>query len=516
MHTEALLPVSKNESRYTIYLRIAKDISTLTFAIILSNSSTTLNNFVNALILSNLSPKEDSSAAAAIIFSSQAFYVLVASAFLYTIPALWPSEKEEQKKMVTNGIALAVLVSIPAAIVSYFTGNFFRYMGTQKQVCDIVDEYYSIYALFFPLTLLTIALGQIAISLKRRLLIQKNAILSVLLTSGFSLLFAKVWPQDSFSKVKIVAMSYCSGSLIRFLYYGFIFYRENFFEKWTTNILNTHVPLLCEMLNMGWKISIHLFSELGALAILPLLTVRLLQNNTENLAILNTMSQYFTFSIMIPLALSQAMASLVRGLSEKMHHDQIQLYGNCVLAMSTLYNVICLIVGLAIPTELASLFLNPDENDNAGMSGDFRAMFAMLFIGLLFNSYRDILTSALRPLGVVKPPMVGSLVTLWLMGIPSSILFAKYTDLGIAGILMGYFVGVVIGSLYLLRVWSNVFSPEYVQNISEDQNNETEKADCFTLFPCSFLFNAARVSSNIAYAQLSTDENPSGPFHLTV
>ncbi len=465
-----LLSVENQFSQPTTHA-IVLDILEKVWPIFLVDLTTALDDFFNASIVSSFSPKEDFSAAAAIIFTTQAAYIVVPSAFLYTISFTIPYH-ENKKMVVTNSIALALLVGFPVSILAYFTGNIFSYIGTPNSVCNIVDEYYSVFAFALPLMIMAISLHQAAIGLDKKKWLYISGLINLVSTLGTSFLFTKIYPLNFLSKIKTVAFSFLFGSgIMRFAFYGAVFAHEGLLEKPRFLILTTHKENFLDMFKKGYQICIQVFSELSALNILAFLTECFLPNKVENLNILNAMNQYFFFSIIVPYALGQAASTRIGEFCAAKKYDQVQTYGNYVLAVSTVYNFMYVILGLAIPKLLASLFLDPGENNNAGMSGNFRAMFTMIFLGLLLNSYREILGMILRPMGIFKPQKAASIAALWFVGIPSAIAFAKLTDLGVAGVLMGYYLGVSVGSIYLLNLWFSSSSPETVKKICENEED---------------------------------------------
>jgi len=494
--TERLLPAESSLTNR----EIAVDISSLALPIILTDMSITLNIFFNAQLISSLQPEEDSSAAAAIIFSMQAVLTVAPSAFFYMIFSVIynPVYEKKEKTIITNSLILAVLLSAPIAIFSYFIGEIFSYAGTPRQVCDIVNTYYAVFAFDFPFHLMAVALHQFAIARRvpedrewdRQRLLYVGGAINFVSVAGLSWLLTEIYPLKFLSKLQTIALSFVFGDSVRLLYYGFNFFREGgLFEKLQEISWATHAPLFLEILIGGWKLSLQLLSELGSLSALSFLAEVLLPNKTVNLDILNAMNQWFLFLIIVPLSLAQTAQQKLGTRCYEKKYDQVQRYGNIILLISSLYHVLLLTIVLALPIGFLSLFMNPNENNNSGISGDFRAMFAIVFTGLWFTAFRNIIGMALRPLAMIKVPMMNSIMASWLVSIPSAILLAKLTDWGVAGILLGYYLGEAVGALNLLRIWCDVSWPLRVQEIHEDQDRKKE-VDEVAYWHCSSVMYA--------------------------
>lgn len=492
--------IKKPVLTYSVMLRT---ITAEIIPIILLTAVTTINNAGSATLISNLHPRKDYSAAAAIIFPSQSAATVIPSAFFYRINSILSVFDGEISPQIvaTCCAALAILLSIPATTFSYFVGKIFSAIGTRKAVCDIVEEYnfYFCFALF-PY-LIASALYQIALNLKEtRDLAYPISIINLIFTFGFSCLFTQITSLPGVSSVEVVAISFIVGSLMRNLCYYYAFSRHNLFEPWEEISWQTHRKCFWDILINGWKASIQLISELGAINTLPFLAEYFLDNKTENLSILNAMMQYSLFSFSFSLVCGQTTQRILRQKCKEEKYDEIQPYGNMLLAFGVGFNLIGFLLALIIPNTLVGFFLDPSENNNTGLSGDFRAMLAIQFIAGAFNACRDIIPFALRPFGIINIPTRMSIIA-QIIGLSSAILLAKYTSLGIAGLLLGFYMGTTAGALYLLPVWFDFSQPERAKELKTNQQ-EREIAD--RVFSWDFYCPKKQEKSTQAYQAIPT------------
>jgi Na+-driven multidrug efflux pump len=204
-----------------------------------------------------------------------------------------------------------------------------------------------------------------------------------------------------------------------------------------------------------------------------------------NLAILNVMSQCFIFSIIIPIALAVTAMNRVVTLRKDKNYDLIIPYLKMYILIGSIYNFILFGISMIMPNTIAQLFMNPEDNTNSGISGSFRAIFFMLFIGLLFDTYKNLMSMTFQALQLNKVPMQASLVGVWGLGMPLAAALAF--PLGVAGIVLGFSLGNILVGGYLLCHW---------HSISDTKNPKLNKdMDSMMYFPkkcCSMLFAAPK------------------------
>ncbi len=493
------------ESNYIVMMNIAR----LAFPIMANQIAGTLNNFGSSLLLSNFAPKEDSSAASAIIFPMQVLYVVVFSAFLFPISFMLQrhAELKDTRKMVSAGILAAFLASLIPTVLAPFTGMLYS-STAPNSITEIVDDYYSVFWCSLPFMLIAVAMEQVAMALHKQKLLYVGSALNLICTLGFSALFTQIYSLEhlDLSDTQTIALGYLVGSVARILLYTADFIRNDFFELPSPAAFTENKHLLTDILKNGLPISIQLFSELAAVSVLSYLTVWLLDNKTENLTILNVMNNYNLFSVILPIALGMAAGIVIGNLREEQKYHDIQRYGNIILAMSTAYNLLWLIAGLAAPETLASLFMDTSDITNNGISGDLRGMFGIIFTGLLFNSYRDVISGELRGLNIYKPPTSASIVALWVIAFVAEYILAKPADLGIAGLLTGYYIGTFSGAMYLLATWLENSQPEQAKLLTDDENAK-KQVDRYTYVPGCNMYNPPRERSDSAEPLLPPQTN---------
>ncbi len=470
-------------SMKSIFLRIIKEFTPIALADLGVDSGNTFNAF----LLSHLDPTENYSAAANIISTTQLVIVIIPSAFLYVImPTMEFRMPQNKKSVVTASMLFAILLSLPGAIASSFMGDFFSALGVNDEVCNIVDEYFSVFSFALPFWMIATALNKTAVPLNHLSLMYIESFANFTFMMGFSGVFVKLYPLPNISPVKTIALSYLFCSIARILLYISTYWYYDKLEKWNEINIDLYVQAIRHVFNMGWKLCAQLSSELIAIYFLSILTSVFLLNKTMNLNVLNVMCQSFEFSIIITLSMAITAHNMVNRLINDKSNDLIPTYVNAFLIMSTVYNSILFIIAQAAPNAIIRLFMNPEDNTNSGLSGNFRALFTITFFSLVFNAYKDIINMAGRSLGLFGLPMKASLLGIWAIGIPLAILFAASTQLGVGGILLGSCIGNIITSVFLLAHWQLVSQPKAVKDCLDEPNRFDSVAYCFSEYKSMF------------------------------
>jgi Na+-driven multidrug efflux pump len=464
----------------------------------LSDFGLDAGNIVNVILLSQLPPQEDSSAAAAIISTAQVAMVVIFSAFLYVLaPVIQYYMPAHKSAVISASVLFALILSVPGFIASFFMGDIFFQLGVKASVCDIVDEYFSVFAFALPCWMAATALNKTAMPLKHEQLMYVESLINLIGITGFSTFFVKFYPLPYFSPVQTIALSYLVCALPRIMLYVIAYKRADLLEDWAQMNVSRYQEAMMHMWSIGWRLCLQLTSELAALYVLTLLAPLLLPNQTMNLAILNVMIQSFSFSIIITLAMAMTAMTIVGELCNNKEYASVRPNVHTLLAMSTAYNLVLFAIIMAIPNPVANLFMNVHDNTNTGLSGDFRSMFAITFLGLIFNAYKDIINMAQRSLQMYSLPMKVSVGGVWGIGMPLAIIFATCTNLEIGGLWLGYNLGNIITGLFLLVHWDLVSQQNVVVSIFTDGSNIVHKLDsisyCFSEYKERF-FHSSTVS----------------------
>ena len=453
-------------------------VAVIAFPILVTNAATTTNNFVGASIASSIDNQALSSAASAIIFPVQVSLIVIVSAPLFAIPVIMQqyivsNNNKLVGQTIMQGMKLSLLLSLLPSALSYFSGDFFSLFGTPNNVVDLVKNYFDVFCYVLPTQLLAFSMQQAAIGLGKTKLLIAGSVLNTTSTLAFGYICAK----GSFGLFNPsnsgVAYGFLAGGVLRILFYGIAFSCSDSFKDYCIFTLDNfrENKILKDIWFMGWPFGLQLISELGAINVLSVIADDL-PNKVYSLDILNVMNQYNLFSVIIPIGLSEASAVLISKALQRKAYRDVRLLGNNVLFLGLVYNLALVALGLALPDQLASLFIDPNIASGNSLSENLRALFFIVFLGLTLNSGKDIVTGALRPLGIVKAPMYASYTSIWLFGLPIAYCLAVPLELGVAGVLLGYYLGTSAGTAFMLGKWASNSQTNTVKSIVEADPNQ--------------------------------------------
>lgn len=472
---------------------------------ILNDLGIDAGNTNNAYLLSHLPPTEDSEAASTIIYTTQIAIVVIPSSFLYILPVLIKYYMPESKPAaVTAGVLFAFALSIPGILFGVSARYIFSAIGVRDSVCQLVQEYFTVFSVALPLWMVATSLSKVASPLDCKYLMYIEWVINIICVAGFSNLFIDFYRLPYITPIQTIALSNLVCASTRISFYMIAYCYLNKLEHWREIDFQKYRYAISCLLKTGWKLCVQLSSELFALYFLPILTILLLSNHAANLAVLNVMSQCFIFSIIITLSMAITAMHLINKFRERGEHQHVRSCVNMLLMMSVLYNTVLFTITMTRTNTVVSLFMNPEDNTNTGLSGHFQALFVINYLGLVCNAFKDIINMSQRALNIFSLPMKVSLGGIWGIGIPLGILLATCTDLGVGGLWLGYNIGNITAGLFLLCHWYLVSEPDVVQEIFSENSDITKELDqiSYCMKRCKAIFFSAE---NTRYTAV---ENP--------
>lgn len=433
-------------------LERTKDILHVLAPRVLANLLSTIGNAYLYGRLSGLSPREDYSAATGLISLVRLVLIIIPSGFFYIVPVSWRNAEDAKKPMVvTNALAVAVSFGLLGSGASLSSHYFFRSIGVDSSVCDIIEEYFNMYAPVFPIHLMAIVFNQAAHCLDAHRLLLVDGLLNVVFLFAFSSFFLKEHLLAIFSSTQIVALSSLLSAVSRFSVYSVSYaVRGDVFEPIKDIISRDHRRGFVSLIKEGVTVCLQLGAESIGSFMVSILVTLMLQQQKMDLSILNVMNQFFTFSIVIPIALGVTALNKVLDAKKSNQLDLIDSYVNICLGLAVFYNIVLILVVMSMPTTFANFFMNPSDNEHKGLSGSFRAIFAITCVGILFDSFKNIINMSFRGL---KHYRLGLEVSVFgvLIGLSLAALLGYF--LGMAGMLLGFNTCNIFMGSCMLHYW---------------------------------------------------------------
>lgn len=480
---------SLNTSEEKLSVSILSEILVAGFPVAVQMGVTVANSMGNAILFSHISPKAEHSAAAAIVFTVQSALSVTLCGFFYRLPAIINDHQQKYStpQVIVSALVLAGLVGIPIGLITSFSIKpIFLALHTDKAVCDIIGEYY----LFFPIGLLAYLMSSSCYQASL-VVLNKNeknnqntgfffsfiemlkynvnikvSMINLLLNFGLDYILLELISIKTISPVKIISINFSTANMARLFLYLFSFRELDFFSA------KVFHECVSDIFNNGIGACVQMFSELGVYMLLPFLSVWLLENTTENLRILNVITQYMMLSQAVAIVLGQTAMRLIKEKCFEKRYNDVMQYIQPILTFGIAWNLLGMTLALSMPSVLIRIFHGPIENHNTGLSHDLRTMLAIQFFLGTMDVCRNIIPFVWRIFKIYNLTTQLS-VSCGVLGIALSILLAKPVGLGIAGIVLGPAISQFLFGIISLLAWKKLNDVYGVKKLYEAKSNES-------------------------------------------
>jgi MATE family multidrug resistance protein len=126
-----------------------------------------------------------------------------------------------------------------------------------------------------------------------------------------------------------------------------------------------------------------------------------------------------------------------------------------VTAMSLLFAAATIVLYLALPEPLLSLFMQPEEPRRAEILAIGVGLLAMAALFQLVDGAQVIALGLLRGVQDTRMPMIYAAVSYWGIGVPCSYLFGFVLGMEGIGVWLGLVLGLAVAALLLsARFWA--------------------------------------------------------------
>ncbi|AVL54639.1 MATE family efflux transporter [Roseobacter denitrificans] len=209
--------------------------------------------------------------------------------------------------------------------------------------------------------------------------------------------------------------------------------------------------MLLQVFLLGWPIGLTALAEVGLFAGSAVMMGWL---GTVPLAAHGIALQLASITFMVHLGLSNV--ATIRAGNAHARNDPVQMGrgGKMVTFMSLGFAALTIIIFLAVPETLLSLFMQEDDPQRAGIMAIGVGLLAMAALFQLVDGAQVIALGLLRGVQDTKIPMIYAAVSYWGVGIPCSYVFGFVLGLDGIGVWLGLVVGLSVAALLLSqRFW---------------------------------------------------------------
>lgn len=393
-------------------------------------------------------------AASALISSTQISIMVTGMSILFSISVLvghayGAKEYPSIGNYLQQGWSLALLMSLPIMVLFWHMDSILRFFGQPKEVTGIVHNYFHSYVWAVIPGFLSTCNMQFGYGIQKKKLIFSISALSVclLLLTAYVLIFGKM----GFPKLGVAGLGIATTVQFSFFFVlsTLIFYFNDQFDRFELfrYRVHRHFEKFVEMLKMGWPISIQMGGEMLSMFVSAILIGWL---GANSLAAVQVANQYY-FLIVVPIfSLSQASSIIIahaRG-AEHFHEVERLSHASLVLALLASLSVGCMF--LIFPKTLAAFFMDITLKTNAETLHLTILLFYIIAFTQVFDAVRNVMIGVTRGLFDTRFPMIMSLFTIWVIGMPLSYLLAFPLHFGVIGFEIGSLLGMLVGAIIMI------------------------------------------------------------------
>ncbi len=202
---------------------------------------------------------------------------------------------------------------------------------------------------------------------------------------------------------------------------------------------------LRELVRLGTPAAIQLLLEVGIFALATALVARL---DPFSLAAHQIALTVASVTFMVPLGISSAGAVRVGQALGRKDPTGAGHAGWTVLLLGTGVMLVPAIGFVVLRNPLLRVFTTDPQVISIGAS-----ILLVAAVFQLFDGLQIVATGALRGAGDTRTPMVWTLISYWMLGLPVGYFLCFPVGWGVVGLWVGLSVGLIVAGLVLLAVW---------------------------------------------------------------
>lgn len=426
-------------------------------------------NASNTSILASTS--ENDAAAVSFISSTVVFYTVALTAVNFYLPNLLSHNESKQEIIIFYALLTNIILGCISGMISYFTGDFLKQIGTPTNIANIVSDFYFAFAFAVPGIFVFFAWQQICGKLKKQNILYAGCTITTIAAIMWTILSC-VYPGNLFpaSHAKLTGESYLIGYSLGTLIYLSYFIWNRLLTLPTYHDFIENLHLLKEWLYKGSFYAIHITNELLAVILQAVLVVAQMDCSKSDLALLTVLNFWNLNTVTFAIAMGIATNITMTTVPKCQNRDEIiKAYGNTGLTVCTTLNIAVFALSMIYPSALVSA-AGVNRRDIGVDDNMLRLLFIIQNIGLMANSRRDVHPGNLRNSNILKTPMYASFIA-QAVGLVLQYSLGVVAKGGVPGLQLGYYGGLALGNAYLECVWARNSQPDIAK-----ENRENPKA----------------------------------------
>jgi len=337
-------------------------------------------------------------------------------------------------------------VSIPPLLL---IGHLLTLTSQPDHLISLVKGFFHGIAFGIIPLLVSMALSQVLIGLKRGRMVMHFALINLVLILGLAYLL--IFGIGPIPELGLPGFGWALGvgSLISTVILIALMLRDADLRSLGlfSDLARFDAAALRKVASVGLPVGLQMSAELGAIMVGTLMMGWF---GPTALAAQQIVAQYSLFLLSFPFGIGQAVSVLVGNSIGAQDRELSRVTARAgQIAIGLFIGLIALCYWL-IPHYLALPFVQPDDHQAAEISELAAVLLAVTALSQIVDSQRNMLASILRPFNDTRFAMWNGLVALWFVALPSGYVFAVTMDMGPVGLRYGTLAGVIVGFLLLL------------------------------------------------------------------
>lgn len=365
--------------------------------------------------------------------------------------AVAAGEETQVRRVTRMGLWLALIYGCVTTIPLMWSERFFLLIGQDPEVSALAQDYLRIAAwAMIPALMVTViraflsALGLTAMILWATI---GAAVLNGLL--NYALIFGN-WGAPELGIEGAAIASLGSTALSFLILFGYALRKKPEYRL-LQRIWKLDAQAFSRVFRLGLPIGLTSLSESGLFSMSAVMVgwIGAVELAAHGIA-LNLASAAF----MLHLGLSQA--ATVRAGHAMGRHDEAALRrsGQVATGLSAVLSVMTVILFVAMPVTLISMFINPAEAERETLLAVGVSLLAMAALFNLMDGAQVIALGLLRGVQDTTVPMIHAAISYWLVGMPVSLVLGFSLELGAVGVWLGLVAGLAFAAFLLMwRFW---------------------------------------------------------------
>lgn len=446
------------------FLAAIKNTISMSGPIVAARVSGGLNGFIVMLLVAQLGHSE--LAAGALINSIYFTFIVPIWQLFFAVGVLvgqkyGAKDYTEVGAITRQSLILGALAGIPIILISLHIDTILIFMGQDKHLADLTQQYFYGYVWSAIPSMWFVALGQTinGVSKQKASMIFTWIAIPFIIGIGYILMFGKF----GLPKLGMKGMGYANAcafvivDTIILLYFRFSkdLQKYKFFSK--DKKIFTHYSI--EIFQIGWPITLMVAAELG---IFSLATIFVGWLGESQLAAWQITLQINMVAFMFPMGIGQATTILISQEIGRKNYSTIRHLSYAGLLLGLICTLISCLIYFVAPKFLISFFLNLK---NPTTNNTLYTAITLLYITAIMNIFdtiRSVGACALRGLKDTIIPMLIFVVLGCILSLPLGYILSFPLHLGAIGMRWSFVFAFCVGAVILLFRLHKLTHPELV------------------------------------------------------